>query len=113
MISMTERNSQQKGQRTAIGALVSRKMVWTKTPQMEAWTCFACAWAFVPFGPPSGNSLEEMMNNYELQRDKEFASHVCTDHPRLHNTLAASKFPLHQKLEHSARAMSANMNAKA
>jgi hypothetical protein len=23
-----------------------------------------------------------MMRNFELQRDKEFASHVCADHPK-------------------------------
>jgi hypothetical protein len=29
----------------------------------------------------AGESLDEMMRNFELQRDKEFASHVCGDHP--------------------------------
>jgi hypothetical protein len=27
-------------------------------------------------------SFDEMMRNFELQRDKEFALHVCGDHPR-------------------------------
>jgi len=27
-------------------------------------------------------SLDEVMNNFELQRDKEFASHVCADHTK-------------------------------
>jgi protein-arginine kinase activator protein McsA len=113
LISNIDRNSQQSGQRAVIGALGSRQMVWTKTPHMEAWTCFVCGWAFIPSGPPRGNSLEEMMSNYELQRDKEYASHVCTECPKLQNTLATSKFPAHQKLALSARAMSASMNAKA
>jgi hypothetical protein len=113
LISITERNSQQIGQRAAIEALVSRQMVWTKTPQMEAWTCFACAWAFIPFGPPRGNSLEEMMSNYERQRDKEYASHVCNECPKLQNTLATSMFPVHQTIENAIRVGSISMKAKA
>jgi hypothetical protein len=27
-----------------------------------------------------------MMHNFELQRDKEFALHVCADHPRAKGT---------------------------
>jgi hypothetical protein len=37
---------------------------------------------FNPEGPPAGNSLAEMKQRYELQRDKEFATHVCAEHPR-------------------------------
>jgi len=37
---------------------------------------------FNPQGPPSGNSLEEMKKYYEQQRDKEFAAHLCAEHPR-------------------------------
>jgi hypothetical protein len=28
----------------------------------------------------TGASFDEMMRNFELQRDKEFASHICADH---------------------------------
>ena len=81
-------NSLQSGERTNPSRLASRQMVWSKTPQMEAWTCFACAWVFIPSGPPLGDSLDEMMLNYELLRDTEYACHVCARHPR-----ANSKFP--------------------
>jgi hypothetical protein len=30
----------------------------------------------------TGKSLAEMKQNFELRRDKEFASHVCAEHPR-------------------------------
>jgi hypothetical protein len=30
---------------------------------------------------PTGTSVEEMMGHFELQRDQEFSSHVCADHP--------------------------------
>ncbi len=43
--------------------------------------CSECAWVFNPSGPPTGNSFDEMMRNFELQRDREFSSHVCADHP--------------------------------
>jgi hypothetical protein len=29
-----------------------------------------------------GESIDEMKRHYEQQRDKEFASHVCAEHPR-------------------------------
>jgi rubredoxin len=59
-----------------------RRMVWIKTTRIEAWTCSECAWTFNPSGPPRGDSLEEMKRNYERQRDNEYASHVCAEHPR-------------------------------
>jgi hypothetical protein len=37
------------------------------------------------FNPPSsigGNSIEEMKTSFGQQRDKEFASHVCAEHPK-------------------------------
>jgi hypothetical protein len=46
------------------------------------WTCSDCAWAFHPSGPPLGKSMAEMRANYELQCAKEFAAHVCAQHPR-------------------------------
>jgi hypothetical protein len=33
-------------------------------------------------GSPDGKSLEEMKEEYERLRDKEFAAHVCAEHPR-------------------------------
>jgi hypothetical protein len=59
-----------------------RQMIWIKIPRMETWACSECAWAFSPSGPPRGSSLDEMKQNYEGQRDKEFASHVCAGHLR-------------------------------
>jgi hypothetical protein len=40
---------------------------------------------FKPSGPPAANSLAEMKENYERRRDKEFAAHVCAEHPRAKN----------------------------
>lgn len=37
---------------------------------------------FKASGPIRGDSIEEMKMQYELQRDKEFASHACGAHPR-------------------------------
>jgi hypothetical protein len=67
-------------------------MVWSKTPQMEAWTCLGCAWAFLPSGPPVGNSIDEMMLNYELQRDKEYACHICAQYPKTKSLRDSSTF---------------------
>jgi rubredoxin len=59
-----------------------RQMMWIKTARMMAWACSECAWTFSPSGPPRGNSIDEMKENYERQRDKEYACHVCAEHPR-------------------------------
>ena len=80
-------NSLHTTERPNPGTPVSRQMVWSKTTRMEAWTCFGCAWEFSPSGPPRGGSLDEMMSNYELQRDKEYAFHVCAQHPRANSKL--------------------------
>jgi len=59
-----------------------RQMVYISTERAQTWACSECAWTFNPSGPPRGGSLEEMKQNYERQRDKEYASHVCTEHSR-------------------------------
>jgi ribosomal protein L37AE/L43A len=62
-----------------------RRMEWVQTAQMEAWTCSECLWTFHPVGPPVGDSIEEMKQDFERQRDNEFACHACADRPRLKN----------------------------
>jgi hypothetical protein len=42
----------------------------------------AIGWRFEPSGAPTGTSFDEMIRNFELQRDKEFTSHVCADHSK-------------------------------
>jgi hypothetical protein len=58
-----------------------RQMIWIKTAGMNAWGCSQCVWLFNPSDPPRGSNLEEMKENYERQRDKEYASHVCAKYP--------------------------------
>jgi hypothetical protein len=59
-----------------------RKLVWIEEQRFRGWGCSQCAWMFNPSGSPTGKSLDEMKQNYEQQRDKEFTSHVCAEHPR-------------------------------
>jgi len=63
-----------------------RKLVWVEEQRSLGWGCSECAWVFNPSGSPIGTSLDEMMQNYEHQRDKVFAAHVCAEHPRPKNT---------------------------
>jgi hypothetical protein len=63
-----------------------RKLVWIAEPPFGGWGCSECAWVFNPSGSPTGSSLDEMKQNYIRQRDKEFAAHVCTEHPRARST---------------------------
>jgi hypothetical protein len=44
--------------------------------------CSECAWVFNPSGPPVGNSLDEMIGNFQIQLAKEFALHACAEHRR-------------------------------
>jgi hypothetical protein len=66
-------------------AAMRRKLVWAEKPNFQGWTCTECAWAFNPLGPVVGQSIDEMKMHYEQQRDKEFTSHVCAEHPRATN----------------------------
>jgi len=64
---------------------MSRKLVWLEEHRFRGFGCSACAWRFKSPGSLTGSSFDEMMRNFELQRDKEFASHACADHPRAEN----------------------------
>jgi hypothetical protein len=59
---------------------MSRKMVWIDGQYFRGFGCSECGWPFKPSGTPTGRSFDEMLRNFELQRDKEFTSHVCADH---------------------------------
>jgi hypothetical protein len=59
-----------------------RKLVWVERPNFQGWGCSECAWVFSPLWPLAGKSIDEMKTNFGQQRDKEFASHVCAEHPR-------------------------------
>jgi hypothetical protein len=60
---------------------MQRKLVWIEEQGFQGWGCSECAWVFNISGPPVGKSLDEMKDNYEHQRDKDFASHDCAQHP--------------------------------
>jgi len=59
-----------------------RKLEWVERPTFQGWACTECAWVFDSSWPLVGKSIEEMKTNFGQQRDKEFASHVCGQHPR-------------------------------
>jgi hypothetical protein len=61
---------------------MQRKLVWVESQNFQGWACSECAWAFKPVGPLVGESIDEMKMHYEQQRNKEFVSHVCAEHPR-------------------------------
>ena len=81
----------------------SRHLAWVETVHMEAWTCAACAWAFLPSGPPLGDSLEEMIQNYERQRDMEFTSHVCAQHSERNAVPDCSSFSFQRRFGNTMR----------
>jgi hypothetical protein len=59
-----------------------RTLTWVEEPRFQGCGCSECAWVFKPAGPPVGNSLDEMREHFERLRDKEFATHICAEHPR-------------------------------
>jgi hypothetical protein len=59
-----------------------RKLVWLEEARFRGFACSQCSWRFETSAAPTGNSFDEMMQNFALQRDKAFTSHVCADHPR-------------------------------
>jgi hypothetical protein len=72
--------------RPRVGTL--RMLLWIEEPRFHGFCCSECAWVFNPSGPPAGNSLQEMKENYERWRDKEFAAHVCAELPGAKKTKA-------------------------
>ena len=65
-----------------------RTLIWMEELRFQGWGCSQCAWVFSAAGRPDGQSLEEMGENFERLRDKEFAGHVCVEHPRAKLTKA-------------------------
>jgi len=61
---------------------MSRNLFWIEEQNFRGFGCSECGWRFKPSGAPTGSSVDEMMSNFELQRDKEFTSHVCADHSK-------------------------------
>ena len=59
-----------------------RMLVWIEKQNFQGFGCSECHWVFNPSGALVGESLDEMKQKYEAQRDKEFAAHVCAKHPR-------------------------------
>jgi hypothetical protein len=59
-----------------------RKLVWIENQNLQGFGCSGCNWVFNPSGALLGESLDEMKQGYESQRDKEFAAHVCVKHAR-------------------------------
>jgi rubredoxin len=59
-----------------------RKLVSTENQSFWGWGCSECAWVFNPSGPPAGHSIQEMKQKYAQQRDHDFATHLCAEHPK-------------------------------
>ncbi len=66
----------------ATKAAMSRTLVWIEQQRFRGFGCSDCGWRFKPTGSPTGTSFDEMMRNFELQRDKEFTLHVCSESPK-------------------------------
>jgi hypothetical protein len=62
---------------------MSRKLVWIEQPGFGGFGCSECGWRFKFSTAPTGASFDEITHNFGLQRDKEFRSHVCADHPKI------------------------------
>lgn len=65
---------------------MSRKLVWIERQRFRGWGCSECAWIFNPPSALGGKSFDDVMRNFELQRDQGFALHICADHPRAKST---------------------------
>lgn len=61
---------------------MSRQLVWIEQQSFRGFGCSECGWRFKSSGALIGTTFDEMMRNFEVQRDKEFISHVCADHSK-------------------------------
>ncbi len=67
-------------------AAMSRNLVWIEERRFQGFGCSACSWRFKSPGASTGKSFDEMMKNFEMQRDREFTLHVCARHPSAKDT---------------------------
>jgi rubredoxin len=58
------------------------EMVWVERARFMGWACSECGWEFDPSHIPPGNTIAEIKQQYERERDEKFASHVCAAHPK-------------------------------
>ena len=58
-----------------------RSLEWIESQTFQGFGCSQCNWKFEAAGSLVGGSLEEMKRKYEAERDKQFAAHVCGEHP--------------------------------
>ena len=63
-------------------AAMPRQLVWIVKQNFQGFGCSEYNWVFKPSGAPLHESLDEMKQKYEGQRDKEFSAHVCAKHSR-------------------------------
>jgi hypothetical protein len=59
-----------------------RELVWIENQNFQGFGCCQYDWVFKPSGALVGETLGEMKQKYEAQRDKEFAGHICAKRPR-------------------------------
>lgn len=60
---------------------MGRELVWVEKERFQGWVCSACDWESRASGPLVGDTIEEMKQKYELERDEEFKAHACAEHP--------------------------------
>ena len=61
---------------------MSRELIWIEQARFHGFGCSECGWRFKPTDVAPGASLDEMMRNFEVRRDNEFASHDCAGNVR-------------------------------
>lgn len=66
----------------AYTATMPRKLEWIENRNFQGYGCSQCNWKFKSANTLVGGSLDEMKQRYEIQRDKEFAAHVCVKLPK-------------------------------
>jgi hypothetical protein len=65
---------------------VPRSLKRIDSPKFQGFGCSGCSWKFEPSGVRFDDSIDEMKRTYEAERDKQFAVHVCAEHPKDSNT---------------------------
>jgi hypothetical protein len=60
---------------------MQRKLVWDRSQKLDGFGCSECGWKFGLTSLPVGDTSEELKEQYEAQRDTEFAAHVCASRP--------------------------------
>lgn len=62
-----------------------RELIWIE--DLSRWGCSCCAWVFKPRRPLGEAAIEKMKHKFEIEWDREFILHRCSEYPKRNSSV--------------------------